>query len=52
MVSYMSKAKAIPPELPRDRAEKLFSIKHNVDGYETSFAKAIYLRKKLLDALI
>ncbi|KKQ95087.1 MAG: Glycosyl transferase group 1 [candidate division CPR2 bacterium GW2011_GWC1_39_9] len=52
MAEYVPKAKAIPPELPRDRVEKLFSVKHNADGYETSFAKAIYLKKKELKALV
>jgi glycosyltransferase involved in cell wall biosynthesis len=43
--SLMPKIEKIPPLLPRKRAEYLFSPKHNVDGYEEAFTKAIYLIK-------
>ena len=53
IIKYMPKLDSIPPHLPRDRVEKLFSVKHNVDGYEEAFAKAIYLKtKKLTDGLL
>jgi len=52
IAKYAPNAEKIPPELPRDRVEKLFSVKHNADGYETSFAKAVYLKKKELEALV
>lgn len=43
IVENMGKIDKIPPLLPRKRAEYLFSPKHNVDGYEEAFNKAIYL---------
>jgi glycosyltransferase involved in cell wall biosynthesis len=41
----MYKVNQIPPYLPRKRAEFLFSPKHNIDGYEEAFEKAIFLKK-------
>jgi glycosyltransferase involved in cell wall biosynthesis len=46
IVDCMKKMNRIPPEVPRKRAEHLFSAAHNVDGYEEAFFKAIYLNKK------
>ncbi len=46
IVHYAPNAFVIPPYLIRDRVEKLFSIKQNVDGYEQSFAKALYIKGK------
>jgi glycosyltransferase involved in cell wall biosynthesis len=43
---YLPNVEAIPSSLPRDRVKKLFSVKHNVDGYEEAFAKAIKLNTK------
>lgn len=37
----------IPPEIPRKRAEYLFSPKHAANGYEEAFFKALYLKKKI-----
>lgn len=51
VAEYIPKVKNIPPELARDRAEKIFCVAHNVDGYEASFAKAVYLEKRKLKAL-
>ncbi|HBG81667.1 TPA: hypothetical protein DDW69_02380 [candidate division CPR2 bacterium] len=51
VAKYYPRAKRIASELPRDRVEKIFSIKHNADGYEASFAKAMYLKKEKLKAL-
>lgn len=36
----------IPSEVPRKRAEFLFSPSHATDGYEEAFLKAIYLKKR------
>jgi hypothetical protein len=41
----MSKIDKIPSSVTRKRAEFLFSPKHNVDGYEEAFEKAIYLKR-------
>lgn len=40
------KAKKIKPKLIRERVEKLFSVKHQTDGYEKMFKKAIWLKKE------
>ena len=45
IVKYMKNVDAIPASVPRKRAVYLFSPKHNVDGYEEAFGKAIYLKK-------
>lgn len=50
IAEYLPKVDKIPPHLPRDRVLKLFSVKHNVDGYEEAFAKAIYLKSAKLKA--
>ena len=42
---YVKKADLIPSQVPRKRAEYLFSAKHNVDGYEEAFTKAMYLKE-------
>jgi len=45
VVSYMGKVDSVPQEIPRKRAEFLFSPEHNADGYEEAFVKAMYLKK-------
>jgi glycosyltransferase involved in cell wall biosynthesis len=52
IVEYMGRLDSIPPQVPRKRAEFLFSSKHNVDGYEEAFLKAMYLEEKKNKALI
>lgn len=47
IVEHTKLAKLIPPQVPRKRAEFLFSAKHCVDGYEEAFEKAIFLKKKV-----
>lgn len=44
IVKYMPKVEKIPPSVPRKRAELLFSARHNAEGYEEAFAKALYLK--------
>lgn len=44
IVKYMPKVEKIPPAVPRKRAEFLFSPRHNVEGYEEAFAKAMYFK--------
>lgn len=46
IVKYMSRLDEVPQSVPRKRAELLFSPKHNADGYEEAFEKAIYLKKR------
>jgi glycosyltransferase involved in cell wall biosynthesis len=46
IVEYMRKLDKIPSEVSRKRAEFLFSPKHNVDGYEEAFYKAMYLKEE------
>jgi glycosyltransferase involved in cell wall biosynthesis len=41
IVEYMPKIEKIPQQVPRKRAEFLFSPRHNVDGYEEAFYKAM-----------
>lgn len=48
IVDYMPKLEKIPKEVPRKRAEFLFSPAHNVDGYEEAFYKAMYLKEEEL----
>jgi len=43
IVKNIGQIDKIPPQLPRKRAEFLFSPKHSIDGYEEAFTKAIYL---------
>ncbi len=45
IVEHMDKVNKIPLSVPRKRAEFLFSPKHNCDGYEEAFLKAMYLKK-------
>lgn len=45
IVSQIKGVNKIPPSVPRKRAEFLFSPKHNADGYEEAFVKAMYLKK-------
>jgi len=52
IVEYMGRLDSIPPQVPRKRAEFLFSPRHNVDGYEEAFLKAMYLEEKKNKALI
>lgn len=51
IVEYMPKIEKIPPKVPRKRAEFLFSPKHNVDGYEEAFYKAMFLTESKNQAL-
>jgi len=52
IIKYMKKVDKIPPQVPRKRAEFLFSPAHNVDGYEEAFTKAMYLEEEKKKALI
>jgi glycosyltransferase involved in cell wall biosynthesis len=52
IVEYMPKVEKIPQQVPRKRAEFLFSPIHNVDGYEEAFFKANYLKEKKKKALM
>ena len=52
IAKYMKKVESIPSQVPRKRAEFLFSPQHNVDGYEEAFAKAIFLKAETKKALI
>jgi glycosyltransferase involved in cell wall biosynthesis len=52
IIEYMKKADKIPPQVPRKRAEFLFSPAHNVDGYEEAFTKAMFLEDEKKKALI
>jgi len=45
IIDCMKQVDLIPAGVPRKRAVYLFSPKHNVDGYEEAFLKAIYLKK-------
>jgi len=45
IASQIEGVNKIPPSVPRKRAEFLFSPKHNADGYEEAFVKAMYLKK-------
>lgn len=45
IVKNIDKVDKIPLSVPRKRAEFLFSNKHNCDGYEEAFLKAMYLKK-------
>ncbi|MDD5693039.1 MAG: glycosyltransferase [Patescibacteria group bacterium] len=48
----MKKLNNIPPQVPRKRAEFLFSPRHNVDGYEEAFSKAMFLKESERKGLI
>lgn len=52
IAKYMPLLDKIPPQVPRKRAEFLFSAKHNVDGYEEAFTKAMYLKESENKALL
>jgi glycosyltransferase involved in cell wall biosynthesis len=45
IAKYMKKASSIPPQVPRKRAEFLFSPKQSANGYEEAFYKAAYMQK-------
>lgn len=43
LVRYLKNSEPVPPEVPRKRAEFLFSPKTSASGYEEAFIKAAYL---------